>query len=78
MLRAPIPLPGVKSPQNPFLQSGETPNLARSKGFEGMAISPDGKKLYPMLEGALSTDLNQSRLIINEFDLRKRSYTGKQ
>lgn len=25
----------------------------RSKGFEGMASSPDGSKLYPMLEGAL-------------------------
>ena len=78
VLRAPIPLPGVKSPQNPFLMTGETPNLPRSKGFEGMAISPDGKTLYPMLEGALTTDLNQSRLIINEFDLRKQRYTGKQ
>ena len=78
VLRAPIPLPGVKSPQNPFLMAGETPNLPRSKGFEGMAITPDGKTLYPMLEGALTTDAIQSRLIINEFDLRTRSYTGKQ
>jgi hypothetical protein len=50
VLEAPIPLPGVKSPQNPFL-GGETPNLPGSRGFEGMAISPDGKTLYPMLEG---------------------------
>ena len=78
VLRAPIPLPGVKSPQSPFLMTGETPNLPRSKGFEGMAITPDGKKLYPMLEGALTTDAIQSRLIINEFDLRTRRYTGKQ
>ncbi|MCX5497853.1 esterase-like activity of phytase family protein [Kaistia dalseonensis] len=27
-------------------------NVRRSKGFEGMALSPDGKTLYPMLEGA--------------------------
>ena len=52
LLEAPIPTPGVKSPSNPTLAEGETPNLANSKGFEGMAISPDGKTLYPMLEGA--------------------------
>jgi hypothetical protein len=78
VLRAPIRLPGVKSPQNPFLMTGETPNLPRSKGFEGMAITPDGKKLYAMLEGALTTDAIQSRLIINEFDLRTRRYTSRQ
>src|SRR5262249_750421 len=44
VLEAPIPLPGVKSPQNPFLQPGEQPNLPSSKGFEGMALSADGKR----------------------------------
>jgi hypothetical protein len=52
VLEAPIPLPGVKSPQNPFL-GGDVPNLPGSRGFEGMAIAPNGKLLYPMLEGAL-------------------------
>ena len=55
-----------------------TPNLPVSRGFEGMAITPDGKTLYPMLEGALTTDADQQRLIINQFDLRKREYTGRQ
>jgi hypothetical protein len=77
VLEAPYPLPGVKSPQNPFL-GNETPNLPRSRGFEGMAITPDGKTLYPMLEGALTTDPDQQRLIINQFDLRSRRYTGRQ
>ena len=77
VLDAPFPLPGVRSPQNPFLGSG-TPNLPRSKGFEGMAISPDGKTLYPLLEGALTTDLDQRRLIINEFNVKARRYTGRQ
>jgi hypothetical protein len=77
VLQAPLPLPGVKSPQNPFLGTG-TPNLPRSKGFEGMAIAVNGKTLYPMLEGALATDADQTRLIIHEFDLRRRAYTGKQ
>lgn len=31
----------------------------RSKGFEGMASSPDGSKLYPMLEGAIWLDDKQ-------------------
>jgi hypothetical protein len=43
-----------------------------------MAITPNGRRLYPMLEGSLTTDPDQRRLIINEFDLRLRAYTGRQ
>jgi len=43
-----------------------------------MAISPNGKTLYPMLEGSLTTDTNQQRIIIYEFDLRTKTYTGRQ
>jgi hypothetical protein len=75
VLEAPIPLPGVQSPQNPFLGGG-TPNLPASRGFEGMAISPRGRKLYPMLEGALVGD-DPLRLLIYEFDVRHRAYTGR-
>jgi len=77
VLEAPVPLPGVQSPDNPFL-GGAAPNLPSSKGFEGMAISPSGRFLYPMLEGALTTDPDQRRLIINQFDIRARAYTGRQ
>jgi hypothetical protein len=56
LLEAPVATPGVKAPQNPTLQPGETPNLASSRGFEGMAISPNGQDLYPMLEGSLAED----------------------
>lgn len=56
LLHAPVPTPGVKAPQNPTLAAGETPNLASSRGFEGMAISPNGKHLYPMLEGSTAED----------------------
>ena len=76
VLEAPYPLPNVRSPQNPFLAG--TFNLPRSKGFEGMAVSPNGKRLYPMLEGALTTDPDQRRLIINEFDVDSTRYTGSQ
>ena len=77
VLEAPIPLPGVQSPQNPFL-GGAAFNLPGSRGFEGMSIAPNGKTLYPMLEGALTTDPDQRHLIINEFDVRARAYTGQQ
>jgi hypothetical protein len=77
VLDEPIALPGVKSPQNPTLAAGETPNLPRSRGFEGMALSKDGKTLYPMLEGALTTDPDQRRRFIYEFDVRSEEYTGR-
>ena len=77
VLERPYPLPGVMSPQNPFLGSG-TPNLLASRGFEGMALSPDGRTLYPMLEGSLTTDADQRRLFIYEFDTWARRYTGRR
>jgi hypothetical protein len=75
LLEAPIALPGVQSPDNPTLD-GAAPTLRRSQGFEGMAITPDGKTLYPMLEGALIADPDQTRRWIYEFDVRTSSYTG--
>lgn len=78
VLEAPIPLPNVKSPQNPTLAPGETANLPSSRGFEGMAISPNRKFLYPMLEGALRDDPQQQRRWIYEFDLSQKQYTGQR
>ena len=76
VLEAPIALPGVQSPQNPFLGSS-APTLRASRGFEPLALSIDGKTLYPMLEGALMADTDPRRRIVNEFDIASRSYTGK-
>jgi len=78
LLRPPVPLPGVKSPQNPTidLDGGERPNLASSKGFEGMGISPDRRLLYPLLEGAVTGD-DPSDLRVSEFDTRTGRYTGR-
>ncbi|GAA3515529.1 hypothetical protein FHR32_002620 [Streptosporangium album] len=76
LLEAPVSLPGVKAPENPFL-NGEQPNLGGSKGFEGMARSVDGRRLYPLLEGTVAGDPAGS-LRMNEFDLRKHAYTGKR
>jgi hypothetical protein len=73
---------------------GRLPNLPgealfevrRSNGFEAMAKSPDGSKLYPMFEGPLFDAAAKSvekkgdktYVRINEVDVASRSYTGKQ
>jgi len=73
LLAAPIPLPGVFAPENP----NGTANLPSSKGFEGMAASPDGRYLYPLLEGAVAGD-TPGDLRMNEFDRLAGSYTGRK
>ncbi|KUG61468.1 hypothetical protein AVL61_00640 [Kocuria rosea subsp. polaris] len=55
LLEAPIKLPGVTSPSDPDPEAPAA-NLANSKGFEGMAIAPNSRTLYPMLEGATDED----------------------
>jgi hypothetical protein len=77
VLDAPIPLPGVQSPQNPFLTDPDAWTIRASRGFEGMALSIDGRRLYPVLEGALRSDPDPRRRIVNEFDLRAEAYTGR-
>ncbi len=68
--------PLVQSPQNPDL-AGRQPNLRASNGFEGMAINRSGTKLYPLLEGPIITDPDQKRLVISEFDIQSKRYTGR-
>ncbi len=70
----------VQSPQNPTLLAGAAQpgvvtkaNLASSRGFEGMAVSPDGMTLYPMLEGTVVSDTT-GLLRIYEFDVRSKQY----
>ncbi len=75
LLQAPVPLPGVFAPENPT--RGTTPaNTNSSKGFEGMALSPDGHTLYPLLEGTVAGD-EPGTLRLNEFDLTRNAYTGR-
>lgn len=86
LLDAPIALPhpiqaGVelRSPQNQLNKAQINyvePLVQRSGGFEGMAISPDGKYLYPLLEKPLSND-STGQLIMSQFDLETKQYTGK-
>jgi len=69
LLEAPYFLEGLHSVDNP---SGVAASLPRSRGFEGMAKSPDGAKLYPMLEGALYDA--GAGLNIYTFDLKNRKF----
>ena len=71
MLAPPFRLAGLNSEGNP---SGEEANLPRSRGFEGMALSTDGKWLYPMLEGALEG--NGAGLNIYTFDIKEEQFVN--
>jgi glycerophosphoryl diester phosphodiesterase len=76
LVRDQIIAPFVRSPQNAdVLEKGLVSNLGGSKGFEGMAISPDKTKLYPLLEGTVVGDPAGS-LRIYDFDLATKQYQG--
>ena len=81
----------VMSPDNPTLTVPANPtkpmpafNLKRSGGYEGLAMSKDGAKLYGLLEGPLWTDGEMSRqadgrpaLRIIELDVASKAWTGR-
>ena len=79
----------VRSPDHPAVTMPGAPGpvkfeVRRSKGFEGMAASPDGKFLYPLLEGPLVTEAGEMEakdgkrfLRILELDTATGEYTGK-
>ncbi len=79
----------VRSPDHPSVGMPAVPGpvkfeVRRSKGFEGMAASADGKFLYPLLEGPLLTESGapeakdgKAFLRILEFDVNKGEYTGR-
>lgn len=70
LLENPFQLAGLVSDSRPG--STTEPTLPRSRGFEGMAMSPAGDRLYPMLEGALFDQ--EGQLNIYTFDLETRSF----
>ena len=76
LLDAPFQIPGVRSPNNPWLD-GSPATQPNSRGFEGMAITPDGKYLYAALEGANIADPDQNRRYVYEFSIARRALTGR-
>ena len=71
MLAPPFKLAGLRSVESP---SGGPPTLPRSRGFEGMAMSPDGKWLYPMLEGEVKG--SGAGLNIYTFDIGEEKFVN--
>lgn len=81
----------VKSPDNPTIVVPANPaakmpvfNLKRSGGYEGLAMSKDGTKLYGMLEGPLYLEDGSvekadglTALRIIELDAASKAWTGK-
>ncbi|KRE23606.1 esterase-like activity of phytase family protein [Agromyces sp. Soil535] len=78
LLEKPYPLPGgAKSPQNPYLQAGETPRVRASRGFEALAGSASGRFLFPVVEGPYADETDLRRREVLEFDTRAGAYTGR-
>lgn len=81
----------VRSPDHPAVTTPGAPGgpvdfqVRRSKGYEGLASSPDGRKLYAMLEGALwdaqakSFEQIDGRQVLRvlEFDVATERWTGR-
>lgn len=81
----------VKSPDNPTIVVPANPaakmpsfNLKRSGGYEGLAMSKDGTKLYGLLEGPLYLEDGSvekadglTALRIIELDAASKAWTGK-
>lgn len=78
----------VRSPDHyavstPAVPGAATFEVRRSRGFEGMAASKDGKFLYPLFEGPLwtngawETKDGREYLRIAEFDVEKGAFTGR-
>ena len=79
----------VRSPDHPSVVTPAAPggavefNLRRSKGYEGLAASRDGRFLYGLLEGPLWDDKDWEKqdgkeyLRILEFDVAAERWTGR-
>jgi hypothetical protein len=83
----------VRSPDHPAVTTAAAPDakapafdVKRSKGFEGMAASPDGGRLYALLEGPLWDEASKAYeaveggrqvLRVLEFDVQAGRWTGR-
>ena len=81
----------VRSPDHPAVTTPGAPTdfvkfqVRRSKGYEGMAASKDGSKLYALLEGALWDEHAKAYEMVDgkqylrvlEFDVKAGQWTGR-
>jgi hypothetical protein len=82
----PLRSPDHYAVNTPAVPGAFSTPVRRSRGFEGMAASPDGRFLYPLLEGPVwneaekrwETDAEgREYLRILEFDIGKGDWTGR-
>ena len=82
----PLRSPDHFAVNTPAVSGNFTTPVRRSRGFEGMAASKDGRFLYPLLEGPLWVDADKKweadgggreYLRIIEFDVAKADWTGR-
>ena len=81
----------LRSPDHPAMTTPGVPDqpvkfeVRRSKGYEGMAASKDGSKLYALLEGAVWDEAAKAPetldgkqfLRVLEFDVKTEQWTGR-
>ena len=81
----------LRSPDHPAVTTPGAPDqvvkfeVRRSKGYEGMAASKDGSKLYALLEGAVWDEATKAPealegkqyLRVLEFDVKTEHWTGR-
>jgi hypothetical protein len=81
----------VRSPDHPAVTTPGSPDQLvkfqsrRSRGYEGMAASKDGSKLYALLEGALWDEATKAPEMLDgkqylrvlEFDVKAEKWTGR-
>jgi glycerophosphoryl diester phosphodiesterase len=77
LLDPPFATPGgLMSPSNPLL-GGNPATQPNSRGYEAMAISPNGAFLYAALEGATVAEPGSTHRIVFEFSIRDEAFTGR-
>lgn len=83
LLDPPFAVPGIISLNEQSIRGTTKPyTVPNSRGFEAIAISPDGRYVYTALEGATEADKAAggvpNRRHIFQFDTRREAFTGRQ
>ena len=77
VLEPPRTMPGVISVDHPAPSDPAAANLRASRGIEALAAEPARRYLYPMLEGALSGEVDPRRRLVREFDTEGGQFTER-
>jgi hypothetical protein len=72
LLDAPIAKPGIVAPQS---GAGTIPS---SRGWEALAASSDGQRLYAIPEAYVNADADHTLRHVYEFDTTRKRWTGRQ